>query len=50
MVAKICQDNPEMELADLVYKFFEVYSEWKWIDPIYMKMGKQRDKLNLDSL
>jgi poly(A) polymerase Pap1 len=39
-----------MELADLVYKFFDVYAEWKWIDPIYIKVGKQRDKLSLGSL
>lgn len=50
MVAKICQDNPELELADLVYKFFEVYSEWKWNDPVFVKIDHKRDKLNINNL
>lgn len=50
LVARICQDFPELETADLLLKFFEFYSEWKWIEPIYIKVGKVRDHLNINSL
>ncbi len=50
MVAKICQDYPDLEMADLLFKFFEVYSEWKWLDPVSIKIGKKKDKLNLNTL
>lgn len=50
MVAKICQDFPGLEVVDLVYKFFEVYSEWKWLDAVSVKISKKKDKLNLSSL
>lgn len=52
MVAKICQEYPELEMPDLFYKFFEVYSEWKWIDPVSIKIWKKKDKdkLNLNTL
>jgi poly(A) polymerase len=30
MVAKVHQDNPDCEVVDLVYKFFEVYSQSNW--------------------
>jgi len=38
MVAKICQDFPQLEVVDLLCKFFEVYSEWKWMEPVNIKM------------
>ena len=51
MVAKICQDYPDLDLADLLCKFFEVYSEWKWFDPVFIKIGRKRDtKLNVNNL
>lgn len=51
MVAKICQDNQDLSLADLLCKFFEVYSEWNWFDPVFIKIGRKRDtKLNLNNL
>jgi poly(A) polymerase Pap1 len=50
MVAKICQDNPDLEVVDLIYKFFEVYADWKWLDPVFIKIGKKKDKLNLNTL
>ena len=34
MVAKIHQDNPDYDVADLVYKFFQVYSSSDWKEPI----------------
>lgn len=37
MVAKIHQDNPDLEVADLVYKFFEVYSQSDWKTPVSIK-------------
>ncbi|CDW77806.1 poly polymerase gamma [Stylonychia lemnae] len=48
LVAKICQDHPDLELVDLVHKFFEVYSEWKWFDPVFIKIGKKKDNTKLD--
>ena len=50
MVAKICQDYPQLEVADLLYKFFEVYSDWKWLDSVNIKIQKKKDKLNMNSL
>lgn len=51
MVAKICQDNPLLEVADLVYKFFEVYSEWKWLEAVSIKITKKKkDHLNIHTL
>lgn len=50
MVAKICQDYPQLEVADLLYKFFEVYSDWKWLDSVNIKIQKKKDKLNMSSL
>ena len=50
MVAKICQDYPDLEIPDLLHKFFTVYSEWKWIDPVMLKVGKKKDKLNINAL
>lgn len=50
MVAKICQDYPGLEVADLLYKYFEVYSEWKWLEAVSIKISKKKDKLNLNSL
>ena len=51
LVAKICQDNPDLEVCDLIYKFFEFYSDCKWVDPISIKVGKNKgDKLNLNNL
>jgi len=50
MVAKVCQDYPYLEIADLLYKFFEVYSEWKWLEPVYIKIQKKKDKLNINTL
>lgn len=50
MVAKICQDYPQLEVSDLLYKFFEVYSDWKWLDSVNIKIQKKKDKLNMNSL
>lgn len=50
MVAKICQDYPGLQVVDLLYKFFEVYSEWKWLEAVSIKISKKKEKLNLTSL
>lgn len=52
MVAKICQDYPDLEMADLLCKFFQVYAEWKWPNPVFIKIGKKKDnqKLNINNL
>ena len=43
MVAKIHQDNPELDVVDLVYKFFEVYSQSDWKNPVSIKFGKMEN-------
>jgi poly(A) polymerase len=43
MVAKIHQDNPDLDVVDLVYKFFEVYSESDWTTPVSIKFGKMEN-------
>ena len=50
MVAKICQEYPYLDVSDLLYKFFEVYSDFKWIEAVYIKIQKKKDKLNINSL
>ena len=50
LVAKICQDHPDLDVCDLIYKFFEFYAEWKWVDPIFIKILQKRDKLNINAL
>lgn len=42
MVAKVHQDCPDYEVADLVYKFFETYSQSNWSNPITIKFGKNQ--------
>ena len=37
-------------MADVLYKFFEVYSDWKWLDSVNIKIQKKKDKLNMNSL
>jgi poly(A) polymerase len=58
MVAKVCQDYPGLEMADLLLKFFEVYSDWKWMDAVSIRFSnqghsrkfKKKEKLNLSNL
>ena len=52
LVTKICQENSDLDVPDLINKFFEVYSEWDWFNPIFIKIGKKKDntKLNLNTL
>lgn len=35
-VARICQMYPNMCSYDIVYKFFETYSSWKWPAPVQL--------------
>lgn len=37
LVAKIHQENPDLEVVDLVYRFFEVYSKSDWRNPVTIK-------------
>jgi len=48
LVAKIHQEYPDYEVADLVYKFFEVYGQSDWRDPVTIKFGK-KEKISLSS-
>ena len=34
MVAKICQDYPELQPSCTLYKFFETYAESSWREPV----------------
>ena len=34
MVGKICQENPDLDVACLLYKFFEQYAESGWREPV----------------
>jgi len=36
MVAKICQDYPDLSAACTLYKFFETYAESSWREPVQM--------------
>lgn len=49
LVAKIHQDHPDYDVADLVYKFFEFYSAYDWQIPVMMKLGKKESFVNLNS-
>lgn len=40
LVAKIHQDNPDFDVADLVFQFFEFYSQTDWKNPVMIKFGK----------
>lgn len=35
-VARVCQMYPNMCAYDIVYKFFETYSSWKWPNPVQL--------------
>ena len=48
MVAKIHQENPEFDVVDLVYKFFEDYSQSDWKNPVTIKFGKM-ENMSLNS-
>lgn len=37
MVAKIHQDHPDYDVADLIYKFFEEYSRSDWKNPVTIR-------------
>ena len=47
MVAKIHQENPNLDVTDLVYKFFEVYSQSDWKNPIAIQFGKNTQGMSL---
>lgn len=44
MVAKICQDFPDLHPSCTLYKFFEVYSESSWRDPVAMQLTNKKSK------
>ncbi|XP_060029267.1 poly(A) polymerase beta [Erinaceus europaeus] len=46
LVARTCQLYPNAVAATLVRKFFLVFSEWEWPNPVLLKEPEQRD-LNL---
>lgn len=41
MVAKIHQENPGLDVVDLVFKFFETYNQSDWKTPVTIKYGKK---------
>lgn len=44
LVARTCQLYPNAVAATLVHKFFLVFSQWKWPQPVLLK---QPDNVNL---
>ena len=38
MVAKICQEFPDLQPSCTLYKFFEVYAESRWLEPVQMSL------------
>lgn len=44
LVARTCQLYPNAVAATLVHKFFLVFSQWKWPQPVLLK---QPDQVNL---
>lgn len=40
MVARVCQDFPDLEAACTVFKFFEVYAESGWREPVQILLQK----------
>ena len=49
LVAKIHQDFPDYDVVDLVYKFFDFYSQYDWQIPVMMKLGKRESFVSLNS-
>lgn len=45
LVARICQLYPNATTSTLVQKFFRVYADWPWPNPIYLKMT-ENSRLN----
>lgn len=42
MVAKICQDFPDLQPACTLFKFFETYAEWRnWVEPVQISLHKK---------
>ena len=42
MVAKICQDFPDLQPACTLFKFFEIYAEWRnWVEPVQISLSKK---------
>nr|XP_017507618.1 LOW QUALITY PROTEIN: poly(A) polymerase beta [Manis javanica] len=46
LVARICQLYPNAKASTLVHKFFLVFSEWEWPNPVLLKEPEERN-LNL---
>ena len=44
LVAKIHKENPNFEVVDLVYRFFETYNQFDWKNPISLN-GEQSHNL-----
>ncbi|XP_055641826.1 poly(A) polymerase type 3-like [Toxorhynchites rutilus septentrionalis] len=43
MVAKVCQVNPNSSAATLVHKFFQLFANWEWPQPVLLKRPKVLD-------
>ena len=41
MVAKICQEFPELQPSCTLYKFFEIYSESSWHEPVQISLSNK---------
>ncbi|XP_065067733.1 poly(A) polymerase type 3-like [Rhopilema esculentum] len=45
LVARICQLYPKAVAGTLVWKFFRIYSQWKWPQPVLLKEIPKENKL-----
>ena len=44
MVGRVCQDHPDLMPSCLLYKFFDIYAESNWQEPIQMRFfSNQKD-------
>jgi len=48
LAARICQENGDIGVPDLLLKFFETYSEWKWPQPVFLL--QRNTKLDVNAL
>lgn len=41
MVAKICQDYPDLSAACTLFKFFDTYAESSWREPVQIQLSNK---------
>ena len=46
MVGKICQDYSDLTAAETLCKFFEIYAESGWREPVQLSLKKYQSAKN----